>query len=607
MPETQIRVTFQPQGRAVYVLAGANLLEAAARAGLTIDTPCGGGGTCGKCRLQITSGEAGPCQADRDHFSDEQLSAGWRLACQTALSVDATVHVPPESLFADQHQILTELGDTKAAHIAPVVRKVFLKLTAPDGLEGLATQLGDFVADKELLEDLASKLTGLGGEGTALLAGGNLVDLEPGDSAGRCFGVAIDVGTTTLVGSLLDLQTGDELAVASAINPQTSFGDDVLSRINYASTDPDKLAGLQKSVSDAIGEILEDLSSQAQIAREEICELTFAGNTTMQQLLAGLDVSGLGTVPFAPAVTDSQVLAASELGIPIHPGGPGYIFPVIGGFVGGDTVAGLVATGLDEAVDGPVLMIDIGTNGEIVLAHDGKLQATSTAAGPAFEGARISCGMRATRGAIEKVVIDEDVHCNVIGNAKPVGLCGSGLVDAAAGLLECGIITEMGRLLGPDDLPETVGESLRKRVRKNEAGRAEFVLAWDGPDGAIALSEGDIRELQLAVGAIRAGITILLSRAGLTGPDLSAVLIAGGFGSFIRRSCAQRIGLLPADVDHTRMRYIGNASLDGARLALLSRDVRNRVERVARLVEHVDLSQDMQFQMVFAESMIFPT
>ncbi len=606
MLDRQIQVTFQPQGRAVFVLAGTKLLEAASRAGLTVDTPCGGSGTCGKCRLQIMSGTSEPCQADRDHFSYDQLSAGWRLACQTALSADATVHVPSESLFADPHQILAAPADTKAAHLAPAVQKVYLKLSGQADLEGLAGQLGDFVADSELLEEIARKLKQLGGQGTALLANGDLVDLEPGDTTDRCFGVAIDVGTTTLVGSLLDLQTGDELAVASAINPQTSFGDDVLSRIKYASAGADELASLQKSVSIAIGEILDDLSSQGQIAREDICELTFAGNTTMQQLLAGLDVSSLGVVPFTPAVTDSQVLAACELEIPIHAGGTGYIFPVIGGFVGGDTVAGLVATELDELAAGPVLMIDIGTNGEIVLAHDSKLWATSTAAGPAFEGARISCGMRATRGAIEKVIIDRDVHCSVIADARPVGLCGSGLVDAAAGLLESGIVTQMGRLLGPDELPESVYESLRKRVRKNKAGRAEFVLAWDGPDGPITLLEGDVRELQLAVGAIRAGITILLARAGLTGPDLSAVLIAGGFGSFIRRSCAQRIGLLPADVDHWRMRYIGNASLDGARLALLSRDVRKRAEQITRRAEHVDLSQDVQFQMIFAESMIFP-
>jgi uncharacterized 2Fe-2S/4Fe-4S cluster protein (DUF4445 family) len=279
---------------------------------------------------------------------------------------------------------------------------------------------------------------------------------------------------------------------------------------------------------------------------------------------------------------------------------------VIGGFVGGDTVAGLLATRLTE-LDGPVLMVDIGTNGEIVLAHEGQLWASSTAAGPAFEGARISCGMRAAAGAIEKVVVEEDLLCSVIGNTEPVGLCGSGLIDLAAALLDLGIVSPLGRMLGPDDLPDSLPPAIRKRVVPDDDGNAAFLLA-KGLDGRppVTLLQKDIRELQLATGAIRAGIRILLRKASLKCEDLARVLIAGGFGSFIRRSCAQRIGLLPAEVDRQRIRYVGNASLNGARWALLSVDARGRAEQLARQARHVELSRDTDFQTEFADAMIFP-
>jgi uncharacterized 2Fe-2S/4Fe-4S cluster protein (DUF4445 family) len=284
------------------------------------------------------------------------------------------------------------------------------------------------------------------------------------------------------------------------------------------------------------------------------------------------------------------------------------VFPVIGGFVGGDTVAGMLATRL-ACQDGPVLLVDIGTNGEIVLCHDGAILAASTAAGPAFEGARISCGMRATAGAIEKVVFDGDVRYSVIADASPIGICGSALVDLAAELLDHGILCSDGRLLPPEELPGDLSGPLRNRVWVDPRGQTQFVVADHAPglrDGRICLTQRDLRELQLAAGAIRAGIRILLRQAGLTGGDLKKVLIAGGFGSFIRRSKAQRIGLLPTEVDHSRIHYVGNASLAGARWALLSTNARKEAERLARAARHVELSQDPNFQLEFAEAMIFP-
>ena len=404
----------------------------------------------------------------------------------------------------------------------------------------------------------------------------------------------------------MNLCDGEELAVASRINPQVCFGDDVLSRIQHASS-PDTRDELHKTIIEGVTEMIEQLCTDADVSPSNVYEITFSGNTTMEHLLCGLSVEQLGQVPFVPVFARGLMLPARRLGIPIASGGAAYIFPVIGGFVGGDTVSGMLATQLDGAKDGPILMIDIGTNGEIVLAHDGKIWAASTAAGPAFEGARISCGMRATRGAIEKVICNGDLKLSVIGDVEPIGLCGSGLIDLAATLLNCGVISSVGRLLPPEELPADLAEPIRNRIVIDDKGEVELVLSQENSSQRVTLTQRDVRELQLATGAIRAGVNILIRQAGLQACDLSRVLIAGGFGSFIRRSLAQRIGLLPPEIDHNRIHYVGNTSLKGARWALLSTVARKQAEELAKKTIHVELSQDLNFQMEFAEAMIFPS
>ena len=607
----QVRVTFEPGGRAVFVLNDTALLEAAALAGLTVDTPCGGAGTCGKCRVQITTGARRAGKADRKFFSQDELAAGWRLACQSRVRGDTVVHVPETSLFASGHQILAEAQAGAAEEVLPAIRKQYVELPeptldddAPD-LMRLEEATGAIKTNLPMLQRVGRTLRRAGWKGTAVLSDRHLLNFEPGDTTAQCYGVALDVGTTTVVASLLDLRTGHELAIASAINPQTAFGDDVLSRIERTGSCEGCLGQLQASIIGAVNELIRQLCGQAGIVGERIYELALAGNTTMEHLFCGLDVTQLGQVPFVPAHGRGLLLQADHLGININPNAAVYVFPVIGGFVGGDTVAGIVATKIAQA-DKPVMMIDIGTNGEIVLARDGQLWATSTAAGPAFEGARISCGMRATAGAIEKVVLDDDVAVNVIANVEPTGLCGSGLIDLAAEMLTAGLIAPDGRLLAPDQLRAGLPETLRRRVRTNDDGQVEFLIAEGADRRRIVLTQRDVRELQLASGAIRAGVRILLKQAGLTTGDLAQVFIAGGFGSFIRRSKAQRIGLMPSDIGHSRISYVGNAALDGAKWALLSTRVRKLAEQLARRTKHVELSQDMDFQTEFAEAMIFP-
>jgi len=613
MREAEVRVAFQPSGKTAFVLKGTRLLEAAAEADLVLDSPCGGEGACGKCRV-IVDGEAGELtSSEREALSAEDLQAGFRLACQSSVVGPMTVEVPRTSLLSAHHKILARAEESALPVGDPPVRKQYVELPppargddAPD-LVRLERAVGPFDVNLELLRSVPRRLRETGFRGTAVLANGRLIDFEPGNTEAEAYAVAIDLGTTTLVGLLLDLTSGEERATTSRLNPQTRFGDDVLSRILHARQEPQGLQELHETITGAVDEMIGTLADQAGILRERIYEVTFSGNTTMQHLLCRIDPSSLGEVPFVPAVGRGHSLPAAELGLHLHPRATVHVLPVIGGFVGGDTVAGILATALAEA-EGPTLLVDVGTNGELVLFARGKLSAASTAAGPAFEGARISQGMRGSNGAIEKVVVDGRLRTNVIGDVPPVGLCGSGLIDVAAELLRHGLLSPEGRLRTPDQLPDDVLPDLVQRLILHE-GQLAFRLAPEMETGhgkPIVLTQRDLRELQLASGAIRAGTTILLRRAGLKPSDLQGVLIGGGFGNFIRRSNAQRIGLLPPKVDRPRIRYQGNTSLAGARLVALSQQARTLAEELACRTEHVDLSCDADFQTAFAEAMIFP-
>ncbi|MBN1854844.1 MAG: DUF4445 domain-containing protein [Pirellulales bacterium] len=615
MPDRQVRVTFQPWGRTVSVLSETTVLEAAARAGLTIDTPCGGMGTCGKCRVQVISGAGEPTEADREIFDDHQLREGWRLACKTAVYGATVVHVPETSLFASTCQILRTASAEATVEILPAVRKVYVELSTPTladsipDLRRLEQRTSPIKTDLALLRRLPGVLRQHEFKGTAVLSDHRLIDFEPGDTTSQCYGAAFDIGTTTMVGSLLNLHTGEELALAARLNPQVRFGDDVLSRIKHADSCSDCLDILRRVVVTEIARMIEEMRAEANVQRDHIYTIAFAGNTTMEHLLCGIDTTQLGQVPFVPAHARGLWIPAAEMEIPINRRAMAYVFPVIGGFVGGDTVAGILSTQL-ASQSGPTLMVDLGTNGEIVLFNDGQIWAASTAAGPAFEGARISYGMRATQGAIEKVAMDDDVQCGVIGNGSPTGICGSGLIDIGAELLRHGMVSPEGRMLASDELPTGLSAALKRRVQHNGNGMIQFLLAngeTNATDLPIVLTQRDVRELQLACGAIRAGIKILLKTAGVQSTDLRTVLIAGGFGSFIRRSNAQQIGLLPVDVDHRRIHYVGNVSLAGAKWVVLSTEARKQAEELAAHTRLVQLSMDPDFQDEFVEAMIFPS
>ena len=538
MSQRQIKVTFQPQGRVVYVLSGTKIIEAAALAGIVINTPCGGTGTCGKCRIKIKSPICKPAEADKKIFNADELMENFRLACQYAVFEDTVVEVPKESLLSGIEKI--------------VIESDVLRTIVPD---------------------------------------------ERPRVSGKCFGVAVDIGTTTLAASLVNLAGAAEIAVTGCINPQISFGDDVISRIKHAASAQNGLAELQKAVVGQINAMIDNICEQGGVDREDIYEITIAGNTTMEYLVCGINPAELGQLPFEPVYRGANTVNASELEIEINPKGTVYIFPIVGGFIGGDISAGMLAMDILNQPQ-PSLLIDIGTNGEIVLVKDNKITAASTAAGPAFEGARISCGMRAAAGAIEKVEFDEDCIYSVLGNTKPAGICGSGLIDITAEFLNAGIIDSTGKI----NLSAKVPPKIAQRLVIDADGQPGFNVAK-----AVKITQKDIRQIQLAVGAIRAGINIILKNAALNANELKKVFVAGGFGSFIRRKNAQRIGLLPPQISHEKISFVGNTSLAGAKLALLSIKAREKAQELAKQARHIELSAQSDFQNEFASAMIFPT
>jgi len=614
MVERQLSVTFQPDNRSVYVLAGTKIAEAAARAGLIIDMPCGGQATCGKCRVKIDTQTSEPSEADKRLFSKQELAAGWRLACQNCISSDAVIYVPESSRLLGHHKILTETHLFSQTGLSPLVRKLYVELSDDDsdddeaGLQRLKEAIGDFEIDSNLLAELPGLLSAGDYKGTAVLYDNILIDFEASDTSGESYGVALDIGTTTVAGILVELTTGEEIAVASEMNLQIAFGDDVISRIGCGADSEKCFIDMHNAVMKSAGKLIEQLCEKAGISAQRIYELTVAGNTAMEHLFCRVNPASLAQVPFEPTFFAGEPISAGRLTTAINRRGRIYAFPIIGGFVGGDIVAGIIATNLADE-KGNVLFIDIGTNGEIVLAGKGRIWSASTAAGPAFEGAGISCGSRAQTGAIEKIVFDDDIYYSVIGGVEPTGICGSGLIDLAADMLRAGIISPQGRLLGPDELPQDIPSAIAKRLYRNENGKTEFLVARPADDGGetpIVLTERDVRQLQLAAGAIRAGVRIMLKRAGLEVSELDRILIAGGFAGFIRRDNARRIGLLPAEIGHERIQFVGNAALSGAKWALLCRQVKKEAEKLAGKVEYLELAGDKHFQDCFAEAMLFP-
>jgi len=606
----RVRVHFDPDGgkpREVRVPAGATLFDAASWNGIAVDSTCGGHGTCRKCKMQVVEGDVAVSRLDPRAFSPDELRAGWRLACRAQATQDLRVKVPP---LVTRPKAAT-VGVGRQVILRPALQKRCVELSEPS-LSDQRTdveRLRDALDDLDLRVDLAavrslSRAMRAGPQVTAVVVDDVLIDVEPGDTSGRRFGVAFDLGTTTVVATLLDLATGTPAAVASMLNPQQPYGADVITRISATMMDDTALERLSTLAHEVLDQLTGEVCDEGGVERGEVYEIALAGNATMTHLALGIDPEPLGVAPFIMASRSFEDLLATDLGVQVHPRARAYVFPALGAYVGGDIVAGALASGMDR--DRRIrLFIDIGTNCEILLASGDRLLATAAPAGPAFEGAAIRCGMRAAPGAVEGVKIsDDDVLLQVIGDVEPLGLAGSGLVDAVAALVAAGLVDSSGRLIQADAPGVPAGLAARlQQVGKERV----FVLHFRGGDPAdsLYLSQRDIRELQFAKAAIATGWTLLLEEEGLTDADVAQVVLAGSFGSYLAPSAAVRIGLVP-EVATLRIVSAGNVAGEGAKMALLSVRERAAAQALLEEVHYVELSDRPDFNDRFVDRLAFP-
>jgi uncharacterized 2Fe-2S/4Fe-4S cluster protein (DUF4445 family) len=632
----ELKISFPEYSREVYALPGTSLFECIARAGILIRTPCGGAGTCGKCAVKLIDGTLPATSNCQKHFSAKEISEGFRLACRCKVENDISVEIPEKTLFETGTITLgAETGKDGASRLEvpladsciALIEKRHLQISQPtlenpvSDLDNLKSHIGDLEISLDELKRLPLLLRDNDFSITAVISEQRIISLEAGDTTpsngGRNYAIAIDIGTTTIAASLLDIAGGSQLGSSGMLNPQVKYGEDVLTRICAQSESDEKSKELSRCVIDGCNELIKELLEKHKILKENVYAVSIAGNTVMQMLFCGVSAKPLGEIPFAPPFSETICFPADKLGIDVHPNAKILLFPVLGGFVGGDITAGLIASGMTEREENVVLFVDVGTNGEIVLKKDGKLYATAAAAGPAFEGAGIEYGMRAGKGAIEKILIEDgDVQINVIGNIAPKGICGTALIDLVAELLKCGIIDETGRILPPDECNDTLvthfdsPKALLDRIASidSDSDSMDFMIV-SGDDSKkqsnIYLTQKDVRSLQLASGAIHAAINILMKNAGITESDIDKMYIAGGFGNYIRRTHAKRIGMIP-DIPDNNIFFIGNTSLIGAKTILFCREKLLEAERIAKEVDVVDVSLDIEFQMEFANAMIFP-
>jgi uncharacterized 2Fe-2S/4Fe-4S cluster protein (DUF4445 family) len=575
------------------VLAGTTIFDAASWNGIAIDSTCGGHGTCKKCKVKVVSGNAPLSPVDPRAFSTEELKNGWRLACRAAVEEDLTIEVPP--LQTRPKAALVGVG--RHVILRPAVQKRYVELdeaTLEDqtsDLERLLAAMDDVEprVPLEIVRGLGGTLRRANWKVTAVLADDLLIDVEAGDTSGRRHAIAFDLGTTTVVATLLDLETGQPRAVQSILNSQQPFGADVISRISAIMMDDGALDTLQAHAHQTLQQLTEEVCTEAGVDAAEVYEVVVAGNMTMIQIALGIDPEPLSMAPFTVVARRMPPATAADFGVRVHPRAPAVMFPALGAYVGPDIVAGILATGitLDRRVR---LFIDVGTNSEIVLGSSAKTLATAAPAGPAFEAAQIRCGMRAADGAIEGVkIVDGEVELTVIGDVAPVGLCGSGLVDAVAELVGAGILDNSGRfVLGTSERLGKIGEE------------NVFYLSDD-----VFLSQRDVRELQFAKASIATGWTILCKDLGVEPTEISQVLLGGSFGSYLSAASAVKIGLVPK-LPLVRIVSAGNVAGEGAKIAALSVTERAAANAILEEVEYVELSGRTDFNDLFIDELKFP-
>jgi uncharacterized 2Fe-2S/4Fe-4S cluster protein (DUF4445 family) len=612
----RLAVTFEPDGRTASVAPGQTFLRAAQEAGIDVTATCGGRGRCHSCRIKVLKGSVPPATImDTVQLGHEEVREGFRLSCQTSVVADCSVMVLPP-ITEGGHQILSCAHDFRDSRtpLDSGVEKRFVTANLPAEEHHQTSDLEEIVAacgaglhaevPLDVLRKVPTILRDAGGALTVTTFNTKIIDIESGDTRAHKYGMAFDVGTTSIVGFLVDLDTGEQLAAVGSINPQSVYGGDLMSRIAFAQFNAEALKKLQTRVLGAINGFVKEACEQAKVAPTQVYKVVIVGNTCMHHIFLGIDPTYVGLAPYAPSVRAPVVVCAKEVLIRVNPNAAVCFLPIVAGFVGADTMAVVLATRIYESPDVRVA-VDIGTNGEVVMGSRRKLMACSAPAGPALEGAQIKHGMRGAVGAIEKIEIGEDVTCGVIGAVPPIGICGSGLIDAVAKMLDAKVLDASG-LLRVDDR-DLLPPALRDRLIERE-GERQFVLAWaaeSGNDQDIAITQQDVRQLQLAKGAIYSGILMLKKVMGIADGQIKELMLAGGFGNYINIESAVRIHLLP-DLPIEKIRYVGNAAALGAQMALLSETERHRAIDLARSIEHVSLAARPDFQDIFVEAICFP-
>lgn len=600
-------VNYQPIGRRVTCASNESLLSAAQGAGIDIATICGGVGICNSCKVRLISGTLNPITLEEQAiFTDEEIKSGFRLACQSYPEGDLVIEIPPESLTAPQR--LQIEGQGHAVQIEPAVESIDLVIPEPtiEDLRSDTSRLSDSLIQKGMrppdtfalpvLDELSNLLRNNRWHVTLAMRKSSIVAVLPPASA--LFGLAVDIGTTKLAAYLCDLQTGLVHAKSGAMNPQTAFGEDVISRISYCSSHADGRKTLQSRLIETLNQQILDLCNNAGAGNhspepEQIVEAVVVGNTAMHHLFAGVPVHQLGVAPYVPSVGEAIELDAERIGLNIASGAKIYLPPNIAGYVGADHVAMLLATGAWSSQK-TTIALDIGTNTEISLVHQGKILSCSCASGPAFEGAHIVFGMRAAPGAIERVqVIQNQLKTQTIDNVPPVGICGSGILDAIACMQQIGAMDHRGALNNSHPLVR----------QQNQI--TQFLLierSKTGIDQDLVITRKDVNEIQLAKGAIRTGIEVLLNVAGIRAEDIEEFIIAGAFGTYINVPSAIQIGMFPT-LPLERFSQVGNAAGEGAREMLLSVNQRRIAEDFSKQLKYIELSTYPGFTNIFSKSL----
>jgi uncharacterized 2Fe-2S/4Fe-4S cluster protein (DUF4445 family) len=598
---TTHHIDFEPIGRRGDCPTEQSLLDCAHQLGVDLSSICGGAGTCYACKVQVIKGTVSPpTTTEKDVFSADELKQGYRLACQAYAKSDVKVHVPPESMTAQQRTQVE--GMEVAVAPDPPVRAYAVKIPVPsladlraDDRRLLDTleqqhQVSCSLIDDAVLRDMSPRLRSWEWQAQVSVRDGEVVAVSPSPTPN--LGLAVDIGTTKIAGYLVDLETGKTLASIGIMNPQISYGEDVITRIGRARESPAEAARLQNVVITALSQIAIDLCGEVKARPENIVEAVVVGNTAMHHLFLRLPVAQLGLAPYVPAASQALDVKAREIGLNIAPGAYVHLLPNIAGFVGADLVAVLIATE-PWKVGKVVLTVDIGTNTEVCLITDDDMTSVSCASGPAFEGAHIQCGMRAASGAIERLrLVDNKVEYQTVYGTPPIGLCGSGILDAIAQLYRVGAIDKGGKMLDKHPLV------------RNVKGRNEFVLVKEGErEGgrAVTITQQDVREIQLAKGAIYTGIKLLLEARNRSEAEIEQVIIAGAFGTYIDVASAITIGMLPK-LPLKRFRQVGNAAGTGARLALISRQKRAEAQAIARKIKYIELAADPKFMSTFVDA-----